>query len=36
MLKAYAHFSMFQQGTNLKAWLYRILTNNDIKPTFQE
>ena len=30
MLKAYAHFHAFQQGTNLKAWLYRILTNNYI------
>jgi RNA polymerase sigma-70 factor (ECF subfamily) len=30
MLKAYAHFHQFQQGTNLRAWLYRILTNNYI------
>jgi RNA polymerase sigma-70 factor, ECF subfamily len=30
MLKAYAHFHKFQQGTNLRAWLYRILTNNYI------
>ena len=30
MLKAYSHFHGFQQGTNLKAWLYRILTNNYI------
>jgi RNA polymerase sigma-70 factor, ECF subfamily len=30
LLKAYAHFHAFQQGTNLKAWLYRILTNNYI------
>ena len=30
MLKAYAHFHTFQQGTNLRAWLYRILTNNYI------
>ena len=28
--KAYAAFSGFQQGTNLKAWLYRILTNTFI------
>ncbi|WP_392873906.1 sigma-70 family RNA polymerase sigma factor [Streptomyces sp. LN499] len=25
--KAYAHFDQFQQGTNLRAWLDRILTN---------
>lgn len=30
LLKAYAHFHGFQQGTNLKAWLYRILTNHYI------
>jgi RNA polymerase sigma-70 factor (ECF subfamily) len=30
MLKAYANFQTFQQGTNLSAWLYRILTNNYI------
>jgi RNA polymerase sigma-70 factor, ECF subfamily len=30
LLKAYAHFHKFQQGTNLRAWLYRILTNNYI------
>jgi RNA polymerase sigma-70 factor, ECF subfamily len=30
MLKAYAHFYQFQQGTNMRAWLYRILTNNYI------
>ena len=30
MLKAYANFHTFQQGTNLRAWLYRILTNNYI------
>ena len=28
--KAYAAFSSFEQGTNLKAWLYRILTNTFI------
>jgi RNA polymerase sigma-70 factor (ECF subfamily) len=30
MLKAYAHFHNFEQGTNLRAWLFRILTNNYI------
>jgi RNA polymerase sigma-70 factor (ECF subfamily) len=29
-VKAYAAFASFQQGTNLKAWLYRILTNTFI------
>jgi RNA polymerase sigma-70 factor (ECF subfamily) len=30
MVKAYAHFDQFQQGSNLAAWLSRILTNNYI------
>lgn len=29
-LKAYSAFSSFEQGTNLKAWLYRIMTNSYI------
>jgi RNA polymerase sigma-70 factor (ECF subfamily) len=29
-LKAYGAFKSFSQGTNLKAWLYRILTNTYI------
>src|SRR5215213_8345812 len=29
-LKAYRGFGGFQEGTNLKAWLYRILTNTFI------
>jgi RNA polymerase sigma-70 factor (ECF subfamily) len=29
-LKAYAAFDSFRKGTNLKAWLYRILTNTYI------
>lgn len=29
-LKAYSAFDSFKQGTNLKAWLYRIMTNTYI------
>ena len=29
-VKAFAAFGQFEQGTNLKAWLYRILTNTFI------
>lgn len=29
-VKAFAAFGQFQQGTNIKAWLYRILTNTYI------
>jgi RNA polymerase sigma-70 factor (ECF subfamily) len=31
MLRAYAHFHTFQEGTNLRAWLYRILQNTWIQ-----
>ncbi len=30
LIKAYSNFHQFQEGTNLKAWLHRILTNNFI------
>ncbi len=30
MVKAYAGFRSFKEGTNLKAWLYRIMTNSYI------
>jgi RNA polymerase sigma-70 factor, ECF subfamily len=30
MIKAYVGFRTFQAGTNLKAWLYRIMTNSYI------
>jgi RNA polymerase sigma-70 factor (ECF subfamily) len=30
LVKAYAHFHMFQQDTNLRSWLYRILANTHI------
>ena len=29
-MKAYTKFNQYQQGTNIKAWLYRILTNTYI------
>src|SRR5439155_7327554 len=29
-VKAFGNFHQFEQGTNLKAWLYRILTNTFI------
>jgi len=30
MLKAYAGFNTFSEGTNLRAWLFRIMTNTYI------
>src|SRR3954453_21743760 len=30
MLRAYAGFNTFSEGTNLRAWLYRIMTNTYI------
>lgn len=30
IVKAYASFHLFEQGTNLNAWLYRIMTNTHI------
>src|SRR5262245_57463942 len=30
LTKAYVNFHQFEEGTNLKAWLHRILTNNFI------
>lgn len=30
MVKAFVAWSQYQQGTNLKAWLYRIMTNTHI------
>jgi len=30
LTKAYLNFHQFEEGTNLKAWLHRILTNNFI------
>jgi RNA polymerase sigma-70 factor (ECF subfamily) len=30
LLKGYANFHTFQQGTNLSSWLYRIMTNTYI------
>jgi len=32
-VKAYVGFGSFRDGTNLTAWLYRILTNTYITPT---
>ena len=30
MIKAYTGFDSFRQGSHLKAWLYRIMTNTYI------
>jgi RNA polymerase sigma-70 factor, ECF subfamily len=30
IVKAYANYHMFEQGTNLRSWLYRVMTNTYI------